>query len=78
MKKTSGFYVDPNWPNQLADKIVFLKNNRVLKEEMGKMSRKLAEEKYDKNILCAKFANVIKKLKMYKTSLKLYLTLHLH
>ena len=61
-KNKCGFYVDPNWPNQLADKIVFLKNNRVLKEEMGKMSRKLAEEKYDKNILCAKFANVIKKI----------------
>ena len=29
---------------------------------MGKMSRKLAEEKYDKNILCAKFTNIIKKI----------------
>jgi len=61
-KNKCGFYVDPSCPNQLADKIVFLKNNPALKEKMGKMSRKLAEEKYDKNILCANFTNVIKKI----------------
>ena len=62
MKKISvGFMLTQTAQINLPRKL-FLKNNPVLKEKMGKMSRKLAEEKYDKNILCAKFTNIIKKI----------------
>lgn len=54
-----GLYVDPNSPKDLADKIIFLKNNPELLQQMGANSRKLAETKYDKSILCREFSSVV-------------------
>ena len=55
-----GYYVDPLKPRDLANKILYLKNNPDVGYKMGLNSRKLAEEKYDKVLLCKEFYNVVK------------------
>lgn len=57
-----GIYVDPTKPKELADNIVFLKNNPKLVQQMAVNSRKLAETKYDKSILCREFSSVVDKV----------------
>lgn len=54
-----GFYVNPNRPEELAQKVLYLKDNPELVKEMGQNARKLAETVYDKSILCKKFIEVI-------------------
>lgn len=54
-----GFYVNPNRPEELAQKVLYLKDNPELVKEMGQNARKLAETVYDKSILCKKFVEVI-------------------
>ena len=56
-----GYYVNPNNPNELVEKLLYLRSNPDIIREMGKRSRKLAETKYDKSILCEEFAQLIKK-----------------
>lgn len=58
-----GYYVNPNKPQELVDKILFLRENPDIVKEMGINSRKLAETKYDKSILSKEFVEVIEKLK---------------
>lgn len=57
-----GLFVDPKKPEDLASKILFLFENPEVCEEMGVNSRKVAESKYDKSILCKKFVDVVEKL----------------
>jgi glycosyltransferase involved in cell wall biosynthesis len=54
-----GLYVDPNNPQDFIEKINHLKSNKELLLEMGKKSRDLAINKYDKEILSEKFIEVI-------------------
>lgn len=54
-----GYYVNPHYPQELVDKIVYLKNKPDLVNEMGRNARKLAETTYDKSILCKQFVRVI-------------------
>lgn len=54
-----GYYANPKHPQELADKILFLKSNPGIAAEMGMNSRKLAETVYDKSILCKQFVEVI-------------------
>ncbi|PRX55301.1 glycosyltransferase family 4 protein [Flagellimonas meridianipacifica] len=54
-----GVFVDPKKPEELANQILHLKANPKLTEKMGLNSRKLAETKYDKSILCSEFVDVI-------------------
>lgn len=54
-----GLFVDPKNPKDLADKIVFLKENPEKCKLFGSNARRLAETKYDKSILCRKFADVV-------------------
>ena len=56
-----GYYVNPNNPNELVEKLLFLRSNPDIVQKMGRRSRKLAETKYDKSILCEEFAQLIKK-----------------
>lgn len=56
-----GYYVNPNTPKELADKIKFLQQNPHAVTLMGKESRKLALQNFDKSILCKEFVNVIQK-----------------
>lgn len=57
-----GFYVNPNRPQELVDKIKFLQANPDLVQKMGERSRSLAEVKYDKSLLCKKFVDVVEKV----------------
>jgi len=54
-----GFYVDATKPAELAELLVQIKDKKSKLEEMGQNARKLAETKYDKSILCKKFAEVV-------------------
>ncbi|WP_370895437.1 glycosyltransferase family 4 protein [Chryseobacterium gossypii] len=63
-KYNCGYYVNPNKPQELVDKILYLKNNPGLVQEMGNNSRKLAETIYDKSILCKQFVEVIEKVEV--------------
>lgn len=57
-----GVYADCKSPQDLADKILYLKNNPDLIKQMGENSRKLAVEKYDKSILCKQYIDVVANL----------------
>lgn len=54
-----GFYVNPNVPFELVEKLQILQNSRELCQLMGQNSRNLAEVKFDKSILCSKFVDCI-------------------
>ncbi|MET3035634.1 glycosyltransferase family 4 protein [Chryseobacterium sp. NRRL B-14859] len=58
-KYNCGYYVDPNRPQELVEKILHLQNHPDLVREMGSNSRRLAETIYDKSILCKQFVDVI-------------------
>lgn len=59
-----GYYVNPNKPHELADRIKHLQNNPEDVHRKGENSRQLAEEKYDKSILCSEFAELINTTKL--------------
>jgi glycosyltransferase involved in cell wall biosynthesis len=54
-----GYYINPKKPQELVDKILFLKSNPDITTEMGINARNLAEKVYDKSILCKQFVKVI-------------------
>lgn len=54
-----GYYVDPDKPSELADKLLLLKNNPSLVRQMGDNARQLAEKKYDKSILTKEVVTVL-------------------
>jgi glycosyltransferase involved in cell wall biosynthesis len=54
-----GYYVNPNRPEELVQKVLHLKDNPELVKSMGQNARKLAETVYDKSILCKKFVEAI-------------------
>lgn len=56
-----GFYVDPKDPNDLVKKLRYLQSAPGDVRSMGIKSRWLAENKYDKSILCKEFVNLIEK-----------------
>lgn len=59
-----GIYVDPESPEDFVEKLAKLKDSPETLKMMGENSRKLAETKYDKSILCEKFAEVVNELEM--------------
>ncbi|WP_209399695.1 glycosyltransferase family 4 protein [Pseudozobellia sp. WGM2] len=59
-----GLYVNPEEPGDLAKAISYLKENPKICEQMGHNARLLAENTYDKSILCEKFAKLIDSLEM--------------
>lgn len=61
-KNNCGFYVNPNKPQELVDKIKFLQANPDKAKEMGENSRRLAETTYDKSHLCLQFAKEVAKI----------------
>jgi len=54
-----GIYVDPERPAELAEVLIKMQQNPEWVKDMGRNSRKLAEEVFDKSILCKKFVDVI-------------------
>src|SRR5690606_9787421 len=61
-----GYYVNPNAPKELVDKLLFLKDNSEIVKQMGQNSRTLAETLYDKSILGKQFVEVIECVKPEK------------
>ena len=57
-----GIYVDPTKPLELAEGVLFFKENEKIRDEFGESSRKLAENTYDKSILCEKFSVMVEKI----------------
>ncbi len=62
-KNNCGFYVDPENPEDLANKLIEVKDNKELLQQWSENSRKLSLEVYDKNILSAKVADVLECIK---------------
>ncbi len=63
-----GVYVDGENPDDMVQKIRFLKKNPEIIADMGKNARILAETEYDKSILCKKFVDVIDSLNLKSSS----------
>lgn len=62
-KDDCGFFVDPERPEDLAEKLLFyIKDNATLKR-WGKNARKLSEEVFDKSILSGKVADVLENIR---------------
>lgn len=58
-KNQCGFYVNPEEPYDLSEKINLLQSNPNLLESMGKNARNLALKTYDKKILCQQVHAVV-------------------
>src|SRR5690554_4101739 len=56
-----GYYVNPIHPEELVEKLLFLKKHPEVVEQMGNNYRALAETVYDKTILCQEFVKTIEK-----------------
>src|SRR5690606_32338745 len=56
-----GYYVNPNNPSDLVEKLRYLQMAPEEVRNMGIRSRWLAENKYDKSILCREFVNLVEK-----------------
>ena len=54
-----GFYVDPDNPSELANKLLFYKDDKATLERWGKNARRLSIEVFDKDILSSKVADVV-------------------
>lgn len=54
-----GFYVDPENPEQFADRLIEVKGNKEQLKIWGENARKLSIEKYDRNILTSQVADVL-------------------
>ncbi|GGH14848.1 glycosyltransferase WbuB [Mucilaginibacter phyllosphaerae] len=63
-----GYYVNPNKPQELVDRLLELSRSPQIIADMGTQSRKLAETKLDKSILCKQFCEVVKSLPVGKTA----------
>lgn len=57
-----GFYVDAERPEELAEKLLEIKDDKVLLERWGKNSRRLSLEVFDKEILSGKVVDVLEKV----------------
>lgn len=55
-----GFYVDPENPKELANRLLEIKDKKDVLEEMSKNARKVSLEVFDKSILTEKFFEVVK------------------
>lgn len=58
-KEHCGFFVDPEQPEALADKLQHVKGDAALLKEWGANSRRLALEVFDQRILSGKVADVL-------------------
>ncbi|MFC4220517.1 glycosyltransferase family 4 protein [Flagellimonas marina] len=56
-----GFFADPKNPEEMAKAILKYKNDPALTREYGINARRLAENTFDKSILCEKFVKTVEK-----------------
>lgn len=57
-----GFYVDPENPGDLAEKIRRYKEDTLLLRRWGENARRLSEQVYDKSILSEKFVRILERV----------------
>lgn len=60
-KENCGFYVDPDSPDDFADKIARYKDDKAVLKVWGENARRLSETTFDKSILAKQVADVIEK-----------------
>lgn len=60
-----GYYVNPNNPQELADKVKYLQAHPETVRQMGERARLLAETTYDKSLLCKQFVEVVDMVEKY-------------
>ena len=58
-KENCGFYVHADYPQQLVDRLIEVKDNKEQLEAWGRKSRELSLTTFDKKILSAKVADVL-------------------
>jgi len=58
-KYNCGYYVNPNNPKELADRVKYLQKHPEIVKQMGINSRKLSREQFDKSILTKQFLNIV-------------------
>lgn len=56
-----GVIVEPNNPNAFADGLVLLADNPEIREKYGNNARRLAENKYSRDILASQFVDFVEK-----------------
>ena len=61
-KDDCGFFVDPERPEELAEKLLQYKDDKETLKRWGENARKLSLEVFDKDILSAKVADVLEKV----------------
>lgn len=61
-KEGCGFFVDPERPEELAERLIDVKDDLALLDEWSKNSRRLSLEVFDKSILAAKVADVLERV----------------
>ena len=60
-KDDCGFFVDPDNPEDLAEKLIEIIDNKPLLNKWGENARRLSVEVYDKDILAAKVVDVLER-----------------
>ena len=63
-RENCGCYVDPENPEQLAGRLLEMKDDKDLLKKWGDNARRLSVEVYDKDILTAKVADVIENARL--------------
>ncbi len=58
-KEDCGFFVDPDSPEDFAEKLIYFKDKKETLKTWGENARRLSLEVFDKDILSAKVADVI-------------------
>ena len=61
-KENCGFFVDPDNPDDFAEKLLLYKDDKERLKVWGENARKLSVEVYDKDILSAQVADVLEKI----------------
>ena len=61
-KEDCGCFVDPDRPEDLAEKLLEIKYDRELLDRWGKNARRLSVEVFDKNLLCAQVADILERV----------------
>ena len=56
-----GFYVDPENPNDLVERIEFLRDNPDIVKEMGRNARRLATSNFDREKLANQLIEVLER-----------------
>lgn len=61
----NGFIIEPNSPKEIIEKILKLVDDKNLRNQMGKNSKKIYKEKFTEKILVKKFSYVFNKILEY-------------